>query len=126
MKPRTRKDARGLSSMAGGRFGEIIVFGGDPRDVTQKILALADVRVNGARPWDITVYHEDFYARLLRLGSLGLGEAYMDGWWDCHALDEFFCCILSAGLERLGYAEVPETPWCLEAPRRPRPQLKGA
>ncbi len=27
------------------------------------------------------VYNEDFYARLMRLGSLGLGEAYMDAWW---------------------------------------------
>jgi len=24
----------------------------------------------------------------------------MDGWWDCRALDEFFCRIFSAGLER--------------------------
>jgi cyclopropane-fatty-acyl-phospholipid synthase len=76
------------------------VFGANPKDATQEILALADVRVGGARPWDISVHNEDFYARLLRLGSLGLGESYMDGWWDCQALDEFFCRILSAGLEQ--------------------------
>jgi hypothetical protein len=69
------------------------VFGANPKDMTQKILALADVRVDGACPWDLTVYNEDFYARLLRLGSLGLGETYIDGWWDCRALDEFFCRI---------------------------------
>jgi cyclopropane-fatty-acyl-phospholipid synthase len=82
--------------------GEATVIGGNPKDVMQKILALADVRVGGARRWDITVHNEDFYGRVLRLGSLGLGEAYMDGWWDCQALDEFFCHILSAGLERQG------------------------
>lgn len=79
---------------------EIAMLGRDPKDITKKILALADVRLDGARPWDLTVFNEDFYARLLRLGSLGLGESYMDGWWDCYALDEFFCRILSAGLER--------------------------
>ena len=23
-------------------------------------------------------------------GALALGESYMDGWWDCEALDQFF------------------------------------
>lgn len=77
-----------------------MVFAEHSKDVAQALLALADVRVDGTRAWDITVHNEDFYARILRLGSLGLGEAYMDGWWDCHALDEFFCRIFSAGLER--------------------------
>jgi cyclopropane-fatty-acyl-phospholipid synthase len=80
--------------------GGVTMFGGNARDAAQKILALADVRVDGGRRWDITVHNEDFYTRLLRLGSLGLGESYMDGWWDCQALDEFFCHILSAGLQR--------------------------
>ncbi len=66
---------------------------------TQQVLSLADVRINGDRPWDITVRDARFYARVLRQGSLGLGESYMDGWWDCEALDQFFCQILSAGLD---------------------------
>jgi cyclopropane-fatty-acyl-phospholipid synthase len=32
-------------------------------------------------------------------GALGLGESYMDGWWDCRNLDEFFHRILVADLE---------------------------
>ena len=32
-------------------------------------------------------------------GSLGLGESYMDGWWDCEALDEFFARILDLRLD---------------------------
>jgi cyclopropane-fatty-acyl-phospholipid synthase len=76
------------------------MLGRDPKDIAQKILALADVRLDGTRPWDVAVHNADLYARLVRLGSLGLGESYMDGWWDCQALDEFFCRILSAGLDR--------------------------
>ena len=26
--------------------------------------------------------------RVLRDGTLGVGEAYIDGWWDCDALDQ--------------------------------------
>lgn len=63
-----------------------------------EILALADVKVNGKRPWDIKVNNDDFYQRVLGEGSLGLGESYMDGWWDCKALDKFFFHILRADL----------------------------
>ena len=60
----------------------------------------ADVRINGDRSWDIQVHNENFYRRLLVHGSLGLGESYMDGWWDCERLDEFFYKVLKVGLER--------------------------
>ena len=33
-------------------------------------------------------------------GSLGLGESYMDGWWECERLDIFFHKVLRAGLEK--------------------------
>lgn len=75
-----------------------------PRDKlkerVQEFLSLADVRIGGDRQWDITVNNDEFYARVLRDGSLGLGESYMDGWWDCPTLDEFFTRILSAKLDR--------------------------
>jgi cyclopropane-fatty-acyl-phospholipid synthase len=66
----------------------------------ERLLALADVKIGGDRPWDIQVYNEDFYARVLAKGSLGLGECYMDGWWDCMRLDEFFHRILQADLDK--------------------------
>jgi cyclopropane-fatty-acyl-phospholipid synthase len=40
-----------------------------------------------------------FFKRVLQEGSLGLGESYMDGWWDCERLDIFFHKVLRAGLE---------------------------
>ena len=71
----------------------------DPEKVARELLAQADVTINGNRPWDITVHNKDLYTRVMQQGSLGLGEAYMDGWWDCRALDQFFYKILSADLD---------------------------
>jgi len=58
----------------------------------------AGVLINGTRPWDILVHHDQFYQRLLADGSLGLGEAYMDHWWDCEQIDEMITRLLAAGL----------------------------
>lgn len=69
------------------------------RTRVEELLNLADVQINGDRPWDIQVHDERLYARVMTQGSLGLGEAYMDGWWDCAELDRFFCRVLSAELE---------------------------
>ena len=49
---------------------------------------------NGNNLWDIQVHDTRFYKRVLTQGSLGLGESYMDGWWDCKRLDEFFYRVL--------------------------------
>lgn len=64
--------------------------------VLKKIIAPADVAINGSRPWDITVNNPAVYQRILDEGSLGLGESYMDGWWDCPQLDELFYRIMRA------------------------------
>ena len=52
------------------------------------LLELADIEINGAHPYDIQVRDSAFYQRVLSGGPLGLGEAYMDGLWDCEALDD--------------------------------------
>ncbi len=54
------------------------------------------MRVNGDRPWDMQVHDGRLYTRILAHGSLGAGEAYMEGWWDCRRLDELFCRLLRA------------------------------
>ncbi|HYD93470.1 MAG TPA: cyclopropane fatty acyl phospholipid synthase [Candidatus Paceibacterota bacterium] len=46
--------------------------------------------INGPNPWDPQVRDDEFYSRLLSGGSIGLGEAYMDGLWTCQALDQLF------------------------------------
>jgi len=65
----------------------------------QELLSLADIRVNGTRPWDLTVHNMDFYARVLQHGSVGLGESYVEGWWDCPQLDQFFFKIFMSGID---------------------------
>ncbi len=57
------------------------------------------IDVDGPNAWDLQVHNDDFYARVLAGGSLGLGESYMDGWWDVRDLDGFFYRLLSARLD---------------------------
>jgi cyclopropane-fatty-acyl-phospholipid synthase len=64
----------------------------DPRrasELCRELLASADIRVNGDRPWDMQIHDERVFTRVLRDGTLGAGEAYMEGWWDTPALDQF-------------------------------------
>lgn len=67
--------------------------------IAEDLVSQADVRFNGHRRWDIQVHNPDFYKRVLREGSIGLGESYMEGWWDCAALDVLFEKILRAKLD---------------------------
>ena len=57
--------------------------------ITQALDSI-DIKIGGDRPWDIQVHDSRFYKRIAKEPSLGLGESYMDGWWDCNALDQFF------------------------------------
>lgn len=69
-------------------------FTGQYKDAIKEILALAGITLNGDMPWDIRVADERFYHRVLTEGSLGLGESYMEGWWDCEELDNFFAKLI--------------------------------
>lgn len=66
----------------------------------EELLKRADVTIDWSRPQDITVHDERLFTRVIRYGSLGLGEAYMDGWWDANALDVFIDKILRANLNK--------------------------
>jgi cyclopropane-fatty-acyl-phospholipid synthase len=70
-----------------------------PRQIVETVLSRAGVAIGGQNPWDITVNDERFFLRVLREKNLGLGEAYMDGWWDCRQLDEFICRVLNIRLD---------------------------
>ena len=77
------------------------------REIVQRLAEKADIRINGNRPWDIQVHNDKLYARVLRQGTLGLGEAYMDGWWDCEAMDAMFCRALRARIEQAFTRNMP-------------------
>ncbi|MFZ5657304.1 MAG: cyclopropane fatty acyl phospholipid synthase [Pseudomonadota bacterium] len=74
----------------------------------EKLLAHADVRLGGHRPFDLHVHDERFFARVLAEGALGLGESYMDGWWDAPELDAFIARLMEARLDQavIGWADV--------------------
>lgn len=59
-----------------------------------KILAAADIEIGGGRPFDVQVHDERLFGRVLTQGTLGLGEAYMEGWWDSAQLDETLTRVL--------------------------------
>ena len=69
-------------------------------EAIERLLAPTEVAIGGGHPWDIQVHDDRFYARVMAEGTLGLGEAYMDGWWDCERLDEFFDRIIAADAQR--------------------------
>ena len=68
------------------------------REFVEKLLAMADTKINGDRPYDIKVHNNKFYRRVIAGGTLAFGESYMDGWWDCDALDECVSHIIKAKL----------------------------
>ena len=69
------------------------------REKFEEILALADIQVSGARPWDIEIYNDNFCKRIFSEGTLALGESYMDGLWDTDSVDQFICRLLKFDVE---------------------------
>ena len=74
----------------------------DPRragDLFRELAARAGVTIDGSAPWDLQVHDPRFYARILRDGTLGFAEAYMDGWWDSQQLDQTLDRLFRARLD---------------------------
>lgn len=63
---------------------------GSSKQLVENMFKAGGITMNGTNAWDPQVHNPKLYDRLLGGGSLGFGEAYMEGWWDCVALDEFF------------------------------------
>jgi cyclopropane-fatty-acyl-phospholipid synthase len=69
-------------------------------EAVQALAVKAGFRINGEDPWDIRIADSRFYRRIAIDGSLGFGEAYMDGWWECEKLDELFHRLLAVDADR--------------------------
>lgn len=65
----------------------------------RKLLEHTDIRINGNNRWDIQVHDNRFYKRAVGEAELGIGESYMDGWWDCDEIDTLICKLLRSGLQ---------------------------
>jgi cyclopropane-fatty-acyl-phospholipid synthase len=64
------------------------------RDLAVSLLSAADIPLNSSEPWSIHVHDERLWDRVIAEQQLGLGEAYMDGWWDCERMDMFLTKLL--------------------------------
>ena len=69
------------------------------QSLVKELLSLANIEINGSNPWDIQVHDERFYKRAVTEVELGLGESYMDNWWDVEKLDEMIYRIIRADLQ---------------------------
>ena len=81
----------------------------------ENLLRTAGIAINGTHPWDIQVHDERFFARVLASGSLGLGESYMEGWWDCQALDTMCARAIAARLDERFVYSLPNLLGCAAA-----------
>ena len=88
-------------TMRGASASTATVARSDPwqRRVTE-LLRECDIRIGGDRRWDMCVHNRAFYRRVMTDGSLGLGESYMEGWWDAEALDELVYRLIRMRIDR--------------------------
>lgn len=66
--------------------------------LVRSLLEKAGVQLGGSAPHDIRVHDSRTYGRWVREGTMGMGESYMDGWWDSPALDQTIAAMLLADL----------------------------
>ncbi|MEQ6890479.1 cyclopropane fatty acyl phospholipid synthase [Halomonas sp. CS7] len=80
------------------RIGPITLPDTRARRVVERLLEGSGVTLNGDAPQDIRVLHPDVFSRILHQGTLGLGETYMEGWWECERIDQMATRMLLHGL----------------------------
>src|SRR3989344_3091581 len=90
------------SILVSGSFNQM-----NPKEEIQQLLNRVGIEINGSRDFDVQVKDERLYARVLAEGSLGAGEAYMDGWWDVKALDQFFYKLFESDTIKKFYVSLP-------------------
>lgn len=71
-----------------------------PPPLLEQLLEGTGVRFNGGGACDIQVHDPETYRRIMASGSLGFGEAYMDGLWDCQSLDSMLTELLRADINQ--------------------------
>jgi cyclopropane fatty-acyl-phospholipid synthase-like methyltransferase len=72
----------------------------ESESVVRELFELAGIQIGGTAPGDIRVRDPRFYERLLRDASVGLGESYMEDWWEVDALDVFIDKVMRANLKQ--------------------------
>ena len=72
----------------------------DAEAIVREVFGLANVEIGGTAPGDIRVSDRRFYERVLRDATIGLGEAYMDEWWESDELDVTVYKMMRANLKQ--------------------------
>lgn len=75
------------------------LFASNAEVVIKEMAKQAGIEINGNQSCDIQVHNPDFYHRVLTDQSLGLGESYMEGWWDAKSIDDCIYRILRSNVE---------------------------
>lgn len=71
------------------------MLGDSSKNICLRILDDAQVPVNTDERMSLRVHNERLWDRILHQRQLGFAESYMDGWWDCDAIDEMLTRLLS-------------------------------
>ncbi len=67
--------------------------------LVETLLSEVGIAINGSNPWDIRINDDRMFGRVISEKNLGLGESYMEGWWDCDQIDELIFRILRGNLK---------------------------
>ncbi len=70
-------------------------MGAGARRICTDLLSEAGVPIDGDASFAVKVHDERLWSRIVAQRQLGLGEAYMDGWWDCDQLDEMLTRVIA-------------------------------
>ena len=79
-----------------------------PEGSIRALFRQAGIEFDGGQPFDIQVRHPRIFDAIARSGSMGFGESYMAGDWECAQLDEMACRLLAAKLDQrpIGVAQI--------------------
>ncbi|CEG57742.1 cyclopropane fatty acyl phospholipid synthase [Legionella fallonii] len=69
------------------------------QSLVRELLLLAGIKINGSEEYDIQIHNDNFYTRVLRNGDLGLGESYVERWWDSKRIDLMIERLVNARVE---------------------------
>src|SRR5258708_366433 len=75
------------------------------RRLAQGMLDSVGIRIDGDRPFDVTVRNDSFSDVARPGGVTGLREAYVNGWWDTDQLDEITYRVVRGQL-KLAYGDM--------------------
>jgi cyclopropane-fatty-acyl-phospholipid synthase len=75
--------------------------------IVEEILDAAEIEINGSAQDSIQIHNPNFYKRVVQFRELGLGESYMDGWWECQAMDQMLTKLLNSDVHKRLKLSIP-------------------